>query len=110
MLTPNNETGRQHVTPLTTGFYVALKGVPQSNAKLLIVYSAFSYKDCLNEANFLCKNQRCISILLYCDGFDHCGDNSDEPTSCKRSFVKALPGFYELRTTAAVFVVCSLGI
>lgn len=36
-----------------------------------------------NSANeFFCKNERCIPIRLQCDGFDHCGDNSDESTEC----------------------------
>lgn len=31
----------------------------------------------------MCKNHKCIPGQLQCDGFDHCGDNSDEPESCK---------------------------
>lgn len=31
----------------------------------------------------MCKNHKCIPGQLQCDGFDHCGDNSDEPDSCK---------------------------
>lgn len=59
----------------------------------------------------MCENHRCISILLRCDGFDHCGDKSDEAGDCKRSFVKTgfLGSFYDFRTAAAVFVICSLG-
>lgn len=33
-------------------------------------------------SEFLCENHRCIPIQLHCDGFDHCGDRSDEPESC----------------------------
>lgn len=104
---------QQHITPLTTGFYLALKATALSQPKLLITYAAFSDKDCYTDANFLCENQRCISILLHCDGFDHCGDNSDEGEDCKRGFVQTLPrflgSFYDFRTAAAIFVVCSLG-
>lgn len=39
--------------------------------------------DCLIGSELLCENQKCIPIQLQCDGFDHCGDNSDEPESCK---------------------------
>jgi len=31
---------------------------------------------------FTCTNGRCIPSRLECDGFDHCGDNSDESPHC----------------------------
>lgn len=31
---------------------------------------------------FACTNGRCIPNKLECDGFDHCGDNSDESSQC----------------------------
>ena len=40
--------------------------------------------DCFTGSDFLCQNHRCISNQLNCDGFDHCGDNSDEPATCTR--------------------------
>lgn len=61
----------------------------------------FVHTDCYVGSEFLCQNHRCIPIQLHCgnflrlsivtiaiafsivlDGFDHCGDNSDEPDSC----------------------------
>lgn len=80
----DNATISSHVVPLTTGFYISLEGTSKSSSKLAIVYSAFSYKECFTDANFLCRNHRCISILLHCDGYDHCGDSSDEPVTCSR--------------------------
>lgn len=76
-----------------------------------MVYSSFNYyKDCFADVNFLCENHRCISILLYCDGYNHCGDNSDEPIDCKRRVLPSFMGyFYDMRTTALIFVICSLG-
>lgn len=42
--TSENVTGRQHVVPLSKGFYISLKGGFRPQSKLVIVYSAFSYK------------------------------------------------------------------
>lgn len=36
-----------------------------------------------SPTQFECQNQKRIPLQLQCDGFDHCGDNSDEPESCK---------------------------
>lgn len=33
--------------------------------------------------DYICLNHRCISADLRCDGFNHCGDNSDEQTACE---------------------------
>lgn len=33
---------------------------------------------CDEEEEFKCRNGRCISILLHCDGENNCGDYSDE--------------------------------
>ena len=37
---------------------------------------------CYALTDLMCHNHRCVPKMLRCDGFDHCGDNSDEPTSC----------------------------
>lgn len=42
------------------------------------------FLDCYAGSDFLCQNHRCIQSQLNCDGFDHCGDNSDEPSTCLR--------------------------
>lgn len=41
--------------------------------------------DCFAGTDFLCQNHKCIPSQLNCDGFDHCGDNSDEPATCSQS-------------------------
>ncbi|CAG9831123.1 unnamed protein product [Diabrotica balteata] len=68
----------EHVVPINQGFYIRLRGMFTSKSNLAIIYAAFNYKDCFGGSEFLCHNLRCISILLNCDGFDHCGDESDE--------------------------------
>ncbi|KAG8222872.1 hypothetical protein J437_LFUL003517 [Ladona fulva] len=76
------QVGREHVLPLEVGFYVSLSGTFAHDSRLSIVFTAFSYMDCFTGTDFLCKNHRCIPGALTCDGFDHCGDASDEPPSC----------------------------
>ncbi|XP_072014318.1 tolloid-like protein 1 [Amphiura filiformis] len=49
-----------------------------------LVYSIY-YDDpygCQDD-DFHCQNSRCIDKSLKCDGYDHCGDNSDETKGCK---------------------------
>ncbi|XP_059489398.1 uncharacterized protein LOC132204719 isoform X2 [Neocloeon triangulifer] len=121
---------REMIIPVDVGFYISLRGVFSSRSKLSIVYAAFSYMDCFAGADFLCKNHRCISTRLTCDGFDHCGDNSDEPTTtCMEEFwtehiqydkrrYTVTPNYYfpkmerypDLRTATMVFLVSSLGL
>lgn len=40
------------------------------------------FADCFPGPEFLCENHRCIPFFLQCDGFDHCGDGSDENERC----------------------------
>lgn len=103
---------REHVAPVTNGFHVSLRGTFGPSSHLAIAYAAFSYMgercprgrragrtianplflpatirnftDCFAGSDFLCRNHRCIPNQLHCDGFDHCGDNSDEPATCFR--------------------------
>ncbi|KAK3849614.1 hypothetical protein Pcinc_043640, partial [Petrolisthes cinctipes] len=75
--------GIEHVAAVDTGFYVRLKGAFSKDSKLAIVYTTFSYLgSCYSLTDLMCQNHRCVPKMLRCDGFDHCGDNSDEPASC----------------------------
>lgn len=75
----------------------------------------------------MCQNQRCISLMLQCDGFDHCGDNSDEPESCSEIWENSLidrrwyshtPNYYfpklerfpDFRSTSIAFALSSLSL
>ncbi|XP_075221183.1 CUB and LDLa domain isoform X2 [Lycorma delicatula] len=118
---------REHVIPLSTGYYVSLRGTFNVASRLAIVYSAFTYMDCFTGSDFLCQNHRCVPAVLTCDGFDHCGDSSDEPETCTREWeaqpvdrrwYSHTPNYYfpkmerypDLKTATLVFIVSSIGL
>ncbi|XP_035908260.1 uncharacterized protein LOC118510486 isoform X1 [Anopheles stephensi] len=115
------------VVPLTSGFYVHLRASFGHLSRMALVYSGFSYLDCYMGTEYLCQNRKCIPIQLHCDGFDHCGDNSDEPESCvqewsngpmDRRWYAHTPNYYfpkmdrypDLRTATIIFIASSLGL
>ncbi|KAK2584190.1 hypothetical protein KPH14_006617 [Odynerus spinipes] len=118
---------REHVAPVTSGFHVSLRGTFGPTSHLAIAYAAFSYMDCFTGSDFLCQNHRCIPSQLNCDGFDHCGDNSDEPATCFRDwevepqdrkwhtnkanyYFPKIDRYPDLKTATLVFVASSLGL
>ncbi|ALC43877.1 CG17352 [Drosophila busckii] len=125
---PNNGLSKEsHIAPILTGYYIRLRGVFGMPSKLAIVYSVFNYLNCYIGSEFLCSNNHCISIRLHCDGFDHCGDGSDEPDSCEedwahlhhdRRWYNHKPNYYfpkidqypDLKTATGIFIISTLGI
>ncbi|CAL7941597.1 unnamed protein product [Xylocopa violacea] len=118
---------REHVAPVTSGFHVSLRGTFGPTSNLAIAYAAFNYMDCFAGSDFLCRNHRCIPNQLNCDGFDHCGDNSDEPATCFRDwevepqdrkwhvnkanyYFPKIDRYPDLKTATLVFVASSLGL
>lgn len=128
VIRPNvGSQGKSYVTPLTSGFYVHLRATFVMQSRIALVYAAFSYLDCYMGSEFLCKNKKCIPIQLHCDGFDHCGDGSDEPTSCEaqweteridRRWYSHTPNYYfpkmdrypDLRTATVIFIASAFGL
>lgn len=78
----STEIGQNLIGSISSGFYVHLRGFFRQDSRLVIVYAAFGIRDCYIGTGFMCKNRRCIAIELRCDGFDHCGDSSDETQFC----------------------------
>ncbi|XP_071572815.1 uncharacterized protein Culd isoform X1 [Temnothorax nylanderi] len=118
---------REHIAPVTSGFHVSLRGTFGPSSHLAIAYAAFSYMDCFAGTDFLCQNHRCIPSQLNCDGFDHCGDNSDEPATCLQNweveprdrkwhmnkanyYFPKIDRYPDLKTATLVFVASSLGL
>lgn len=52
------------------------------NSKIKHKFSIVDFSDCFVGPEFLCDNQRCIPFYLKCDGYNHCGDGSDEKGEC----------------------------
>ncbi|BFZ13472.1 hypothetical protein BsWGS_16511 [Bradybaena similaris] len=63
------------------GFYIRYKGRYYAGPSHVLAYSMYIF-DCDDYSGyFRCKNDLCISMFLKCDGYDHCGDGSDEYAS-----------------------------
>ncbi|KAG5327000.1 NETO1 protein, partial [Acromyrmex heyeri] len=118
---------REHIAPVINGFHVSLRGTFSPSSHLAIAYAAFSYMDCFAGTDFLCQNHRCIPSKLNCDGFDHCGDNSDEPATCFQNwemeprdrkwhmnkanyYFPKIDRYPDLKTATLIFVASSLGL
>lgn len=87
----------------------------------------FWLSECYVGGELLCQNQRCIPLILQCDGFNQCGDNSDEPESCPAEWANSIvdrrwyshtPNYYfpkneryqDLKTTTLAFVISSMSL
>lgn len=68
------------------GFYVRINASLSPSDSVILAYASYKntyVSDCKHDSSmFECGNGRCIDKTLVCNGYDHCGDNTDETTGC----------------------------
>jgi len=50
------------------------------------VYLYLVVLECRLSSAFRCENAACLPAFVKCDGYDHCGDGSDEGQLCGNTF------------------------
>ncbi|XP_064611667.1 membrane frizzled-related protein-like [Liolophura sinensis] len=61
------------------------------------------YTGLCDESSFQCDNKRCVADTLACDGYNNCGDNSDETVNCGLS-----AGFFAAVALVSLAILCML--
>ncbi|XP_059141935.1 uncharacterized protein LOC131929650 [Physella acuta] len=74
-------TGSFDSTHNTVYFRVTSSNVTL-NGRARVLFSAFNSDTCDTEKEFCCDNGRCVDESMTCDGYDDCGDDSDEDDGC----------------------------
>lgn len=81
-ISPNDY--RAHYDEL--GFYIRINATVSSSEVVILAYASYKNTydtDCKHDSTmFTCGNNRCINKSLVCNGYDHCGDNTDETAGC----------------------------
>ena len=54
-----------------------------NNEHLCSYYDMLILDYLCGKQEFKCSNNKCVHLTLKCNGEDDCGDNSDEPMSCR---------------------------
>lgn len=76
----NIDNGIPHFSK--TGFYIRLNASLSSSDSVILTFASYKTSPGCGSELFVCGNDRCIDRGLMCDGYDQCGDNSDEVEGC----------------------------
>jgi len=58
------------------------KNVLASLCTFMVTSSDAIVSACRSASHFKCANSLCLPKIVICDGYDHCGDESDEAELC----------------------------
>ncbi|ESO86583.1 hypothetical protein LOTGIDRAFT_167107 [Lottia gigantea] len=93
-----------------TGFYIRLYGRYRDAKDFILTYASYKLGECVGDRYFNCDNKKCINSQFVCDGYNHCGDGSDEKSYSCNTYTRPedSPNSYTLSVGVIIPIVISV--